>query len=75
MREATNKELNTLRNYLGEYTTGVMRKNLLKLRDCEIRVRSIVNNGWFSKGYITRITNIIVNTNALEILSKRCLWY
>ena len=28
MRKATNREYNTLRNYLAQYTTGAMRKRI-----------------------------------------------
>ena len=72
-RQATTRELNTLQNYLAEYTTGAIRKDLLKCS--EWSVRGLVNNGWLNAAYVTRIKNIISKTNALETLSKQCLWY
>lgn len=72
-RQANQRELRTLQNYLAEYTTGAVRSDLLKAK--EYQIRSIINNGFLNKGYITRISNIIKNTDALGTLSKQCLWY
>ena len=68
MRKATIRECNTLRNYLAQYTTGAMRK----------RIHSswgITDLGWLDKGYITRVRNIVDNTDALEQVKNSCLWY
>ena len=68
MRKATNREYNTLKNYLAQYTTGAMRK----------RIHSslgITDLGWLDKGYITRVRNIVENTDALEQVKNTCLWY
>ena len=68
MKKATNREYNTLRNYLAQYTTGAMRK----------RIHSsygITDLGWLDKGYITRVKNIVENTDALEQVKNTCLWY
>ena len=75
MRTATSREYNTLMNYLGEYTTGAIRKQLMRHRSNYFIVWSIVNGGILSKSYTTRLTRIIYNTNALQSLAKDCLWY
>ena len=75
MKTATTREYNTLMNYLGEYTTGVTRKQLMRNRDSYFSIWSIVNLGFLDKGYTTRITNIICNTDALKSLANSCLWY
>lgn len=75
MKPATMREYNTLMNYLGEYTTGAMRNQLIRERDSSFLVWSIVNMGFLDKGYTTRITNIICNTDALKRLAKSCLWF
>ena len=75
MKTATKREYNTLMNYLGEHTTGAMRKQLMHNRASHFIVWSIVNGGYLNKSYTTRLTNIICNTDALESLVKSCLWY
>jgi len=75
MKPATTREYNTLMNYLGEYTTGATRKQLMHNRDSSFLVWSIINNGFLSKSYTTRLTNIICNTDALQSLAKSCLWF
>ena len=68
MRKATNREYNRLRNYLAQYTNGAMRK----------RIHSswgITDLGWLDKGYITRVQNIVDNTDALDQVKNTCLWY
>ena len=75
MPKATTREYNTLMNYLGEYTTGVTRKQLMQNRDSYFSIWSIVNLGFLDKGYTTRLTNIICNTDALQSLAKSCLWF
>ena len=75
MKTATTREYNTLMNYLSEYTTGAMRKQLMHNRNSSFVVWSIINGGYLDKSYTTRITNIICNTNALQSLAKNCLWY
>ena len=75
MTKATTREYNTLMNYLSEYTTEVMRKQLMHNRDNSFLVWSIINGGILSKSYTTRLTNIICNTDALQSLAKSCLWY
>ena len=75
MKTATTREYNTLINYLGEYTTGVTRKQLMRNRDSYFSIWSIVNLGFLDKSYTTRITNIICNTDALKRLAQSCLWY
>ena len=72
-RQANQRELRTLQNYLAEYTTGAVRGDILKAK--EYQIRRLIDNGFLNKGYMTRITNIIKNTDALETLSKQCLWY
>lgn len=71
-RQANQRELRTLLNYLAG-TTGAVRSDLLKAK--EYQIRRLIDNGFLNKGYITRITNIIKNTDALETLSNQCLWY
>ena len=75
MKTATTRECNTLMNYLSEYTTGAMRKQLMNNRASHFIVWSIINGGYLDKSYTTRLTNIICNTDALESLVKTCLWY
>ena len=75
MKTATTRECNTLMNYLSEYTTGAMRKQLMNNRASHFIVWSIINGGHLDKSYTTRLTNIICNTDALESLVKTCLWY
>ena len=75
MKPATTREYNTLMNYLGEHTTGVIRKQLMRNKDNSFLVWSIINGGVLSKGYTTRLTNIICNTDALQSLAKSCLWF
>jgi len=75
MKPATPRQYNTLMNYLGEYTTGAMRKQLIHNRDSSFIVWSIINNGFLSKSYTTRLTNIICKTDALQSLAKNCLWF
>lgn len=75
MKPATTREYNTLMNYLGEHTTGAIRKQLMRNKDNSFLVWSIINGGVLSKGYTTRLTNIICNTDALQSLAKSCLWF
>ena len=75
MKTATTRECNTLMNYLSEYTTGAMRKQLMHNRASHFIVWSIINGGYLDKSYATRLTNIICNTNALQFLAETCLWY
>lgn len=75
MKPATMREYNTLMNYLGEYTTGAMRRQLLLNCDSYFSIWSIVNLGLLRKSYTTRITNIICHTDALNSLSEDCLWF
>jgi len=75
MKPATTREYNTLMNNLGEYTTGTIRKQLMHNRDSSFIVWSIINNGFLSKSYTTRLTNIICKTDALESVAKSCLWF
>lgn len=75
MTKATTREYNTLMNYLGEYTTGAIRHQLMHNRDSHFIVWSIINGGFLNKSYTTRITNIICNTDALKRLAESCLWF
>jgi len=75
MKPATTREYNTLMNYLGEYTTGDTRKQLLRNQYSYFLVWSIINGGILSKSYTTRLTNIICNTDSLQSLAKNCLWF
>lgn len=75
MTKATTREYNTLMNYLGEYTTGAMRQQLMHNRNSYSLVWSTVNLGFLDKGYTTRITNIICKTDTLQSLAKSCLWF
>ena len=75
MKTATTREYNTLMNYLSEYTTGAMRKQLMHNRTSSFLVWSIINGGYLNKSYTTRLTNIICNTDALKSLANSCLWY
>ena len=68
MRKATNREYNTLKNYLAQYTTGSMRSGIRSSWN-------ITDLGWLDKGYITRVKNIVDNTDALEQVKNSCLWY
>ena len=68
MRKATNREYNTLINYLAQYTTGAMRSGIHSSWN-------ISDLGWLDKGYITRVRNIVNNTDALEQVKNSCLWY
>ena len=45
MKTATTRECNTLMNYLSEYTTGAMRKQLMNNRASHFIVWSIINGG------------------------------
>ena len=51
MTKATTREYNTLMNYLSEYTTGVMRKQLMHNRDNSFLVWSIINGAILSLEY------------------------
>ena len=68
MRKATNREYNILKNYLAQYTTGAMRKRIYSSLN-------ITDLGWLDKGYITRVRNIVDNTDALDQIKNTCLWY
>ena len=71
---ATTTQINTLSKFLGKYTTGAIRKDLMLTND-QYAIRSIINPGYLSKSYISRVANIIYYTDALDTVQREYLWF
>ena len=71
---ATTTQINTLSKFLGKYTTGAIRRDLTLTSDRYV-IRSIINPGYLSKSYISRVANIIYYTDALDTVQKEYLWF
>jgi len=67
-------QINTLSKFLGKYTTGAIRRDLTLTSDHYI-IRSIINPGYLSKSYISRVANIIYYTDALDTIQREYLWF
>ena len=71
---ATTTQINILSKFLGRYTTGAIRRDLMLTNDQYV-IRSIINPGYLSKGYISRVANIIYYTDALDTVQREYLWF
>ena len=75
MKEAaTTTQINTLSNFLGKYTTGAVRRDLMLTSDQYV-IRSLINPGYLSESYISRVANIIYYTDALATVQREYLWF